>query len=203
MQFKAGYIVDVIADKIDQHRNGLNPNDAGYMNQLGKINGLLRYNSCFDVEFNQYAEPDYDNINPVLAVINNIICRGLPTKAPLLIEETFVKIGLLVQNKKEYEFAYPESVKPVEYSTIYELLHVIEPKLTISKSEYGGRLGSDLEWKFLSKHPFLIQILESQRDFSTINHLLGGGRSVDFSFVSPYQFWDNNEETYREGLKNN
>ena len=152
MQFKAGYIVDVIADKIDQHRNGLNPNDAGYMNQVGKINGLLRYTSSFDVEFNQYAEPDYDNINPVLAVINNIICRGLPTKAPLLIEETIVKIGLLVENKKEYEFAYPESVNPVEYSTIYELLHVIEPKLTLSKSDYGGRLGSDLEWKFLSKH---------------------------------------------------
>jgi len=30
----------------------------------------------------------YDDINPVLAVLNNIICRGIPTKVSLYIEET-------------------------------------------------------------------------------------------------------------------
>lgn len=198
MQFKAGYIVDAIANKIDQHRSDLNPNDADYMNHLGEINGLLRYNSCFDVEFNQYTEPDYERINPVLAVINNIICRGLPTKAPLLIEKTFVNLGLLIDNKKEHEFEFPGSTKELEYSTVFELLHVIEPKLTISQCEYGGSLGSNLEWEFLSKYPFLVQILESQRDFSSINAKMGGGRSVDFCFVSPYQFWDNEIEVYKQ-----
>lgn len=199
MQFKAGYIVDAIADKIDKYRNGLDENDLGYKNKLGKINGLLQYASCFEVEFTQDIEPDREKIHPLLAVINNIICRGLPTKAPILIEETLVEIELVKPNSREYEFAYQETYKEIDFSTIYELLHVIEPNLNIGKTEYAGNLGSELEWKFISKHPFLIQILESQRDFSTINHLLGGGRSVDFSFVAPYLFWDPKGEAYRQG----
>src|SRR5690606_29987955 len=54
----------------------------------------------------------------------------------------------------------------------------------------GGFPGSISEWEFLDKklasYPFVKQILQSQRDFSTIGQGLSGGRNVDFSFEFPY-----------------
>ena len=42
------------------------------------------------------------------------------------------------------------------------------------------------EWEFLNKHDFFLQILQSQRDFTTLNPNMVGGKSTDFSFTSPY-----------------
>ena len=39
----------------------------------------------------------YDDIHPILAVLNNIITRGLPTKASPYIEEVFKK-HLIIHN---------------------------------------------------------------------------------------------------------
>ena len=77
-------------------------------------------------------------------------------------------------------------------------MHIIEPKLEISKTNYGGNLGSSLEWEFIKKHPFLKQILESQRDFSTINKKLQGNRTVDFCFTSPYLHWNEKKNCYEK-----
>jgi ATP-dependent DNA helicase RecQ len=80
----------------------------------------------------------------------------------------------------------------------FELLHIVEPNLEISRANYGGNLGSSLEWDFIKKHPFLKQILESQRDFSTINDKLQGNRTVDFCFTSPYLHWNNTNQCYEK-----
>jgi len=198
MQFKAGYIVDsiakVVADfkaKLDRHK----PNDQ---KQLDQINGLLQYASSFDVDFYYRYAPDFKNLNPVLATLNNIITRGLPTRAPLLLENLFAEIGLTEQSKEEFEINFPKLVTPISYESIFELLHIIEPQLDITKANYGGNLGSSLEWEFIKKHPFVKQILESQRDFSTINSKLAGGKSVDFCFTSPYLHWNENNNRYEK-----
>jgi ATP-dependent DNA helicase RecQ len=200
-QFKAGYIVDAISNSITDNFKSLNYFNEKENDDINKIKGLLQSLSAFDVQFPYTHKIDYENIHPVLAAINNIITRGLPTKAPLIIEEKFVEINLINANKEEFEFKYNEPIKKLEYQTIFELLHPIEPELQINKENYGGSLGSHLESQFIVKHPFLIQILQSQRDFVTINNRMVGGRSVDFSFTSPYLHWNANNKTLKNSTR--
>mgnify|MGYP003606482290 CR=1 FL=1 len=189
-QFKAGYIVDAISNLITEHFSGLNFFNEKENDDINKVKGLLQSLSAFDVQFPHTHKIDYNNIHPVLATINNIITRGLPTKAPLIIEEKFVEINLINANKEEFEFQYNKPIKILEYQSIFELLHIIEPGLHIDKVNYGGSLDSHLEWQFIGQHPFLIQILQSQRDFASLTPAMTGGRSVDFSFTSPYLHWN-------------
>ena len=188
LQFKTGYISDSIVKVLTDFKATLDTKKPIDQSKLDQINGLLQHVSSFDVEFPYTHTPDFKNLNPVLATLNNIITRGLPTRAPLVIEELFSKIELIEPNKDEFEFNYPTLKADITYESIFELLHIIEPNLEINRNNYGGKLGSDLEWDFIKKHPFLKQIFESQRDFSTINAKLTGGKSVDFCFTSPYLY---------------
>jgi ATP-dependent DNA helicase RecQ len=193
IQFKAAYIVDSIANVIAIKR------EEFYLekNKLHEINGLLQCISAFDVEFPYKHELDFENLNPVLAVLNNILTRGLPTLAPLTIEETFKEIALVEDKSDDFEYKFSKTSKEIDFQTIFELMHIIEPQLSIPEENYGGKLGSQLEWKFLKKHPFFIQILESQKDFKTINEKVGGGRTVDFCFISPYIYEDEKKKCYK------
>jgi len=191
MQFKAGYVADSIAKVITEFKAKLNKKKPSDQTKLDQINGLLQYVSSFDVEFPYDHHPDFKNLNPVLATINNIITRGLPTRLPVSVEILFSEIGLTDPNNDEFEFNFPNSKKELNFQTLFELLHIVEPKLEINKNQYGGFPGSLAEWKFLDEtlkeFPFAKQILQSQRDFSTIGKGIAGGKSVDFSFEFPYQ----------------
>ncbi|GHT28019.1 hypothetical protein AGMMS49574_01520 [Bacteroidia bacterium] len=196
MQFKAGYIADSIAKVVTDFKAKLDEHKSTDQMQLGQIRGLLQYVSSFDVELYNY-NPNFKDLNPVLATLNNIITRGLPTRAPICLEELFVEIGLTKQTEDEFEINFPSLTTPISYENIFELLHIIEPQLVINKEKYGGNLGSSLEWEFIKKNPFIKQILESQRDFSTISKLLGG-RTVDFCFTSPYLHWNEKSDCYEK-----
>lgn len=198
MHFKAGYIADSIAKVITDFKAKLDKHKSADQTQLDQIKGLLQHVSSFDVEFSHKHNPDFKKLNPVLATLNNIITRGLPTRAPILLENLFSEIGLTEQSKEEYEINFPISINQISYESIFELLHIVEPKLEISKGNYGGNLGSNLEWEFIKKHPFLKQILQSQRDFSTINAKLTGGKTVDFCFTSPYLHWNEQNNRYEK-----
>ena len=197
IQFKAGYIVDCVADVINKFRDKLDKKKPDEQTRLDQINGLLQYVSSFDVEFPYNHTPDFKNLSPVLATLNNIITRGLPTRAPLMLENLFVDINLVEPNNEEFEFNFPKSKTQIQYETIFQLLHILEPKLEISKSQYGGFPGSFSEWRFLNEtlkeHPFVKQILQSQRDFSTFGKGLSGGKKLDFSFEFPYLISDNSK----------
>lgn len=197
MQFKAAYIVDTIANVVSEFRFSLDKKSTKDIDSLGQINGLLQQVSAFDVEFPYKHNPDFQNLNPVLATLNNIVSRGLPTKAPVLLEKLFVEINLTYSNNDEFELNFTNAKVTTSYETIFNLLHIIEPKLEISRGNYGGTLGSELEWDFIKKHPFLIHILESQRDFSSISDKLQG-RTVDFSFSSPYLHWNVKNNCYEK-----
>ena len=192
-QFKAGYIVDAISNLITHNFKSLNYFNEKENDDINKIKGLLQNLSAFDVQFPYTHTIDYNTIHPVLATINNIITRGLPTKAPLIVEEKFVEVNLIQPNKEEYEFIFNEPIKKIEYQTIFELLHIIEPNLKFNDENYIGELGSQLESKFLGNHQFIKQLFQTQRDFATINPDMIGGKSVDFSFTSPYLYWNNNQ----------
>lgn len=192
-QFKAGYIVDAISNVITDNFKPLNYFNEDKNDSINKTKGLLQNLSAFDVEFPYEHTIDYANIHPILATINNIISRGLPTKAPILIEEIFANIGLTQKTDNEFVFEYSKSVKALSFETVFELLHVIEPGLRFNDDSYGGELGSQLERKFLGNHHFAHQLFQGQRDFSTINPDMLGGKTVDFSFTSPYLSWNNQQ----------
>lgn len=198
MQFKAGYIVDSIASVVTKERLQLDKKMPIEKEKLDQLNGILQHVSSFEVEFPYAHNLDFNKLNPVLSTLNNIITRGLPTRAPLILEKLFSDTKLTNPNTDEYEFIFPYSQKKISFETIFQLLHIIEPKLDINRSNYGGNLGSNLEWEFISNHSFLKQILESQRDFSTINTRLQGNRTVDFCFTSPYLHWNENNKRFEK-----
>lgn len=206
-QFKAGYILDVIANEISSCEQ---KKADKYNIDVLKIQGLLKYISSFEATGIVFDSPfEYKHLNPYLATINNIITRGLPTKAPVIVEEKLVEIikATKKNEEKKTEICFIENDIKIDWNTIFELLHFIEPKLNIAKEKYLGNLGSDGEWDFinnkLAEFPFCKQILQSQRPFNTITHAMPDGTSVDFSYEIPYlniQFDTDGKDKFVEQL---
>lgn len=194
-QFKASYILDVIANQILTFENS---KEDKYDVDILKIRGLLKQLSAFDVDGECFKNQfDYKNLNPILSTVNNIITRGLPTKAPVNIEQELATvIGVTQRNSnKKSEINFIESNYKIEVETIFELLHLVYPKLNIEREKYIGKLANGGEWKFINetlyKTPFVKQILQSQRPFNTINPILTNGRTVDFTYEIPYFYKSN------------
>ena len=135
MQFKAGYIVDSIASVISDFKFNLNIDDKRDKEILCKVDGLLKYVSSFDIDFPYRHNLDFRKLHPVLATLNNIVTRGLPTKAPFILENIFCGIGLIKQKESEFELKFSKILgDEIKFTTIFELLHIIEPGLEINKS---------------------------------------------------------------------
>src|SRR5690606_38824447 len=151
MQFKAAYILDSIGKIISDFRDGLDKNDKDDHTKADQLNGLLRHVSSFDVHFPHKHKLNFESLNPVLATLNNIITRGLPTRAPVCLEELFCTIGLVNNNIDDFELNYHSAKVEFPFETLFELLHVLEPNLEIDRKRYGGFPGSISEWEFLDK----------------------------------------------------
>jgi superfamily II DNA helicase RecQ len=80
VQFHAAYELDLI--KSERSKNNQCVNELTYFEVAAP----------FDL-----GASVYDDVHPVLAVLNNIICRGLPTKSSIFIEETFLEAFQLTQ----------------------------------------------------------------------------------------------------------
>lgn len=188
MKFQVGYILDGVSKIINEHFVEESFfNDFTKNEDINKLKGLLRTISCFDINLDHLPKLDYDNIDPILAVANNIISRGLPTRAPLVLEELFKSLKVNNYNsKKPFECRYILDEKTVGYNDIFELLHIIKPNLNLSREQYGGKLDSTLEWSFIADFPVFKQIFESQRLFSKLNRDLKGKRRFDYSYTIPY-----------------
>ncbi|WES98275.1 DEAD/DEAH box helicase [Chryseobacterium arthrosphaerae] len=197
MNFQAGYIIDGISDLINIEFKNKSFFNRRLKNQKADLlKGLLENLSSFTINFNQDSEIDYENIHPVLAVQSNILSRGLPTRAPLTLENIFRNLGLTHKDSsKLYEERFLLTDNAITYSDYFDLLHIIKPGLDISKQNYLGNLDSELEWKFLSNEkPIFKQIFQSQREFKTLTSSFGGRRRLDFSFTKPYQTYDLHSE---------
>lgn len=84
-QFFAGYVLDAVAE---EYQKAQDSNEA---------ESLYRSLSVFDVKSNIQLGV-YDKCDAQLAVLANIVSRGLPTKAPLLVEDTFSNLFGISQN---------------------------------------------------------------------------------------------------------
>lgn len=67
----------------------------------------------------------YDDVHPIFAVLNNIITRGLPTKASILLEETFIGVSSdIYKNITLGEIAY-YSKQGIDYTKITKRINQI------------------------------------------------------------------------------
>lgn len=181
-QFFAGYVLDAVSDEfVDTELEEENE-------------GLLKSLSSFDVKSNKslFVEKDYPSR---LAVLANIISRGLPTMAPLAIENTFSKLFRISTKPKSSATIHYGSTHTLSKNDINEALHIIDPRFNI-ESYNGDVLESSFEKGFVenylsgSSNEYLVQVLEPQRPLSTIvkipNQKFSKDQRVDFAIEIPY-----------------
>lgn len=188
--FQSGYIIEGLANKIE-------PNE--------RCNHLLHWLSHFNVEYTQEVSKKASTIPAIPAVLNNQLCRGLPTRMSEKLELEFhQRFGLSTIQKKlgGFNFDY-SSVNNDLLELCFKALHVIDPK--INRTFRYGRwvqsweeLGSEFEESFLydllpsqvnkGKGDFLIQLFQPQRGVQSI---VGSDdrfffQNVDFAIEFPY-----------------
>ncbi len=178
-QFFAGYILDAVAEefaKTDMEEE------------------LFKSLSVFDVKSNKPLD-NAKNCDPKLAVLANIVSRGLPTIAPIAIENAFSDIFEVSTKPKENEIIHYKSRHKVTKDEINEALHIVDPRFDVDFYN-GDMLESQFEKNFVTKYlsntdsQYLIQILEPQRPLSTIVNIpdkrFSIDQRVDFAIEIPY-----------------
>ncbi|MDR2511253.1 MAG: DEAD/DEAH box helicase [Bacteroidales bacterium] len=159
-----------------------------------KITAL--YNSIVDFEVAapfDIGASIYDDVHPILAVLNNIVTRGLPTRTSPFIENVFVeKYGNQQQKDDLGNIKYSSNV---DIKNLFLSLHLIDSRLELNTDNYNiNPLDSDLEKTYITRvaHNFYRQILLPQRSLSSItkNNRAHHSQRVDFACEFPYT--DNN-----------
>lgn len=181
-QFFAGYILDAVAEEYQ---------DSDLFEETEALYHSL---SAFEVKSNIQLGIN-DDSDPKFSVLANIISRGLPTKAPIYLEETFSKAFGVSKLPTENGVLNYQSTHRISGSLIHEALHVIDPRFN---SDYynGDVLESSFERGFIERslksdsHGFLVQVLEPQRPLSSIVDIPDANfhyeQRVDFALDVPY-----------------
>lgn len=209
IQLQAGYILDGINKALMS------------INKTTQVRGLLKHLSYFDVETGcNISSKSHDSL---ASVIHNIIVRGLPTRPSVFIEDKFAKAfkNYLLENSKMAlqlgNIEYVLEQNDNEANQLFEALHIVDPRITIDKSNYNFSLESSFEEDFIFRYlpnndlEYLQQVLESQRLLDTIvkpeatkKHI---SQRTDFSYEFPYQLEEHYEEygeqkirTFHQGL---
>ena len=154
-----------------------------------KLNGLYRNLSDFEIQTPfDIGASIYEDVNPVFAVLNNIITRGLPTKASPRIEEAFAKFG----NQKVTSGlgAVNYCIDGLNYDDIFSALHIIDSRWKLSADNYNcDLLESELEKEFITQSAPAIfkQLLQPQRWLSSITDKISQrSQRIDFTLEFPY-----------------
>ena len=180
-QFFAGYVTDAVSDTLM---------GSEYSEHAEELMASL---STFDVRSDKSLEQKED-IDPILAVMANIISRGMPAKAPLELEKllsTHFKYSFSPLDK-EHHYGKTENCNATEF---FHALHLIDPRFTSGNYNYRS-LDSSFEEDFIKCYlpnhgkAYMSQILEPQRDLSSIvdvpNRKFSKDRRVDFALEIPY-----------------
>ena len=181
-QFFAGYVLDAISEEYSNS------------DKSAVAEGLYHALSMFDVKSNIPLDYNSDS-DSKLAVLANIISRGLPTKAPVLLEKVFSDIFHISEKPKEGELIEYKSTHKVSAQEIYEALHIIDPRFNIDLYN-GDMLGSSFEKGFIDRYlkgspsEYLVQVFEPQRPLSSIvdipDRKFSKDQRVDFALEIPY-----------------
>ena len=78
----------------------------------------------------------HEDVHPILAVLNNIITRGLPTKASPFLENAFADLGNQLLEDRLGGIAY--DINGLNGEDLFLAMHLIDGKLlkTITKKTY-------------------------------------------------------------------
>lgn len=181
-QFFAGFILDSVSEEYTKS------------DKAEETEGLYRALSMFDVKSN--IPLGYNIVNDSkLAVLANIISRGLPTKAPLFLENIFSDIYNISTKPDKNALVEYKSTHKLRVQEIYEALHVIDPRFNVEFYN-GDMLESSFEKGFIDRYlkgtqsEYLIQVFEPQRPLSSIVDIpdkqFSKDQRVDFALEIPY-----------------
>lgn len=154
-----------------------------------KIKGLYRNLSEFEVQTPfDIGASIYEDVHPIYAVLNNIITRGLPTKASPFVESAFNELG---NNQIEDNLGgINYNMNGLNSDELFVAMHLIDPRWNITPENYNTAiLDSDLEKTYITQktEPILRQLLSPQRTLASISNKSDNySQRVDFSFEFPY-----------------
>jgi superfamily II DNA helicase RecQ len=189
-QFHAGYLLDSVKEDLTKF-------------SVNKVSGLLKNICVFDFESNINFQHKESPIYPYYCVLNNILTRGIPTKASVFIEQHFEKLyknqtlDTSLINKQLGNIKFKSTVPENEKVDLFEALHIIDPRIKFTEENYNTNiLGSSFEKDFLFKYiksegmPFLANLFLPQRQVDTIVPKERAKdfpkQQVDFAIESPY-----------------
>lgn len=182
-QFFAGYILDAVSE---EYKKDNNEED---------IERLFKSLSTFDVKSDKPLDSER-YCDSKVAVLANIVSRGLPTKAPLEVENLFSKLFHIssIPKSEEATLTY-RSTHKISGVEINSALHIIDPRFDIDFYN-GDMLESNFEKSFIEDYlkgtdcQYLIQLLEPQRPLSSIvtipDRRFSKDQRVDFAIEVPY-----------------
>lgn len=193
MQLQAGYLFDFIKKKLlESHDNS-------------EVTALLKSLSYFEIDSDTTT---IDNSKPELAVLSNLLSKGLPTRPSIFLEQFFLNAFKIGEMKTD-ELGNMETIPNNSFDSISKLLfqsiHTIDPRIKAEKSKLKlepsfefDKIGSKYEEDFLFRHiPQFIgeewfQLLESQREFTSIVNLDSTftRQRTDFTIEFPYKISD-------------
>ncbi len=182
-QFFAGYILDAVEEE--------------YIDTDIQEDAEILYNSLSSFDVKSNIPLDYNlQSDSKLAVLANIISRGLPTKAPILLEKKFSSIFKISEKLEDDSIIKYPSLHTITASSIFEALHIIDPRFK-SDSYNDKMLESSFETDFIKSYlkgsysEYLIQVLEPQRPLSSIVDIrdqhFSKDQRVDFALEIPYK----------------
>lgn len=178
-QFYAAYQLDGVRNELCK----LPENDKYKVSEIYKSLSEFEVSAPFDV-----SAGIYEDVHPIYAVLNNIVTRGLPTKASPFIEEAFANHG---------NSSTPSDLGSVDYffdnvgcTELFDALHIIDPRLRLSKNSYDvKKIESDFEKEFILNKVSGMwqQLLYPQRSLKSITKSeQHHSQRVDFAFENPY-----------------
>ncbi|HAI69286.1 MAG TPA: hypothetical protein DCM38_07615 [Gammaproteobacteria bacterium] len=194
MQLQAGYILPLV-------KKLLLENGKHIQNIDHKINHLLKQLCYFELETNTDLSSKKQHLEPLVAVANNLITRGLPTQASIEIETVFSKTFRFTQKQIDElgNIHYNWNHNPLNFEPLYAALHLIEPRLNRHNHLLNAltdleKLDSESEERFLYQiipsqiGDYFIQLLEPQRLFTSIlnDQTDFTQQRVDFCIEFPY-----------------
>ncbi len=157
-QFHAAYQIDAVRDALQNI-------------DKDKLKGIYRNISAFEIQTPfDIGASIYEDVHPILAVLNNIITRGLPTKASPFLERAFKDFGNYLLEDNLGGIAY--HIDDLKSEELFLAMHLVDSRWKITNDNYNKDvLGSELELTFITEKAVSIlnQLLQPQRTLSSIS----------------------------------
>lgn len=179
-QFHAAYRLDCVNELFSSDKE---------TDKIDKVRALYKSLSAFEVSTPfDIGASIYEDVNPIYAVLSNIIVRGLPTKVSRFIEEAFNTYGNTLQPDNLGGIRY--SINDLNSEDVFLALHALDNRQSLNRNTYNcGILDSNLEMHYICDvaPKMFQQLLCPQRSlFSITDNPAHQSQRVDFACQFPY-----------------